>query len=69
MNALQKEETIQAVLIADAYDKILQPFVNEGNTVSGFNCISFVYDVNTDENKEIQLWLMCSICFSLYYHW
>lgn len=41
MNALQKEETIQAVLIADAYDKILQPFVNEGNTVSCFVCISY----------------------------
>lgn len=34
MNAMQKEENIQAVLIADAYDKILQPLVNEGSIVS-----------------------------------
>lgn len=34
MDTLRKEDTIQAVLIADAYDKILQPFANAGNTVS-----------------------------------
>lgn len=33
MNTLQKEDFIQAVLIADAYDKTLQPFVKEGSTV------------------------------------
>lgn len=42
MNALQKEETIQAVLIADAYDKILQPFVNEGNTVSALSVFHMI---------------------------
>lgn len=33
-NKMDKEDSIQAVLIADAYDKILQPFATEGNTVS-----------------------------------
>lgn len=33
MNTLQKEDFVQAVLIADAYDETLQPFVKEGSTV------------------------------------
>lgn len=33
MNTMQKEDVVQAVLIADAYDETLQPFVKEGNTV------------------------------------
>lgn len=34
MNTMQKEETVQAVLIADTYDKTLQPFVTTESTVS-----------------------------------
>lgn len=30
---MQKEDFVQAVLIADAYAKTLQPFVSEGSTV------------------------------------
>lgn len=37
MNTIQKEDTVQAVLIADAYDETLQPFVKGANTV----CIKF----------------------------
>ena len=33
MNAMQKEDMVQAVLIADAYDETLQPFLKEGSTV------------------------------------
>lgn len=33
MNTIQKEDFVQAVLIADAYDETLQPFVKEGSTV------------------------------------
>lgn len=40
MNTMQKEDTVQAVLIADTYDKTLQPFVRESSTVSSF---SFLY--------------------------
>lgn len=34
MESIRKDETIQAVLIADTYDKNFQPFVNSENTVS-----------------------------------
>lgn len=33
MNTMQKEDLVQAVLMADAYEKTLQPFVKDGSTV------------------------------------
>lgn len=41
MNTMQKDDTVQAVLIADAYDKTLQPFVTNGSTVSHLHTIHF----------------------------
>lgn len=49
MNTMQKEDTVQAVLIADSYDKTLQPFVNEGSTVS----ILHLYSIYSNDARAL----------------
>lgn len=39
MNTLQKEDVVQAVLIADTYERTLQPFVKLGSTVGIESCL------------------------------
>lgn len=53
---MQKEDTIQAVLIADAYERTLQPFVNEGSIVSlfiGFVTFFFCSGLNTTHDANV----------------
>lgn len=41
MEVIRKEDTIQAVLIADAYDKNFEPFIRERSSVSKKNETDF----------------------------
>lgn len=50
MNTMRKDDTVQAVLIADVYERNLQPFVNEGSTVSNFLFFIFVSQLLSDAN-------------------
>lgn len=53
---MQKEDTVQAVLIADVYDKTLQPFIASESTVSNFLYFIRLYilnDARVDNHKAI----------------
>lgn len=40
MQSMQKEDTIQAILIADTFEKHFQPFCNDENVVSVYSFTS-----------------------------
>lgn len=50
MESIRKDETVQAVLIADTYDKNFQPFVNSENTVSRHFLVQVILNANSFES-------------------